>query len=206
MCLTNTMLKLPDVTLVLLTNRDFNGAKLAIDRSCENIDFGDVKIIWDEKCNSIDEWNRKMIFELPDYVRTSHAMVIHQDGYIKRPDLWDSNWLSLDYIGAPWPLPADDFSYIDEAGRLQRVGNSVSLRSKKLMDLVASRPVEYFWEQKEKYGNTNEDGFICCHNRFWLEMRGCKFATLEQAVHFSKEHEIEENVGVDSFAFHTVDV
>lgn len=200
------MLKLPDVTLILLTNRDFEGAKRAIDKSCEGIEFGAVKIIWDEKLNGIDSWNHKIIYDLPKYVDTSHALLIHQDGYVINPLKWEPNWLTLDYIGAPWPLPQDNFSYLDDIGRLQRVGNSVSLRSKKLMDAVAQTPQSYFWSFKDKYGNTNEDGYICCHNRFYLERLGCKFATLEQAVSFSKEHEITENKGVDTFAFHQVDL
>lgn len=200
------MLKLPNITLILLTNRDFKGAKRAIDKSCEGIEFGAVKIIWDEKITGIDEWNRKIIYDLPKYVDTSHALLIHQDGYVINPQLWNPEWLELDYIGAPWPLPKDNYSYLDELGRLQRVGNSVSLRSKKLMEAVARTPESYFWSFKEKYGNTNEDGYISCHNRVLLELSGCKFATLEQAVHFSKEHEIPENKGVDTFAFHEVDL
>lgn len=192
------MLHLPNVSLVLLTSRDFEGAKKAIDKSCKGIVFGDVKIIWDEKIKSIDDWNFKVIKELPLYVTTLHVLLIHQDGYVIRPDLWNDEWLTLDFIGAPWPLPRDDYSYLDEEGDLQRVGNSVSLRSKKLMDLIATRPMEYH------YGNNNEDGQICCHNRKWLEANGCKFATLEQAVHFSKEHEIPENVGLETFAFHSL--
>jgi hypothetical protein len=192
------MLSLPNVTLICLTNKDFEGHKKAIDKSCEDIEWGAVKLIWDEKCNSIDEWNRKIIYELPHYVDTSHAMLIHSDGYVVNPQLWKEEWLDLDYIGAPWPLPSDDYSYLDEDGGLVRVGNSVSLRSKKLMDLVATRP----W--RSYYGNTNEDGFICVHNRKWLESQGCKFAPLEVAVHFSKEHEILENVGLEAFAFHAL--
>lgn len=196
----NKPVQLPEVTLILLTNRDFEGAKAAVDKSCEQIEFGAVKIIWDEKINGIDEWNRKIIRELPNYVDTSHALLIHQDGYVINPLLWNPEWLNLDYIGAPWPLPRDNFSYLDEEGDLQRVGNSVSLRSKKLMDLVATR------EWRSYYGYSNEDGFISCHNRKWLESQGCKFATLEQAVHFSKEHEIPENKGLQTFAFHQVDL
>lgn len=197
------MLELPDVSLICLTNRDYLGHQEAIRKSCEGINFGAVKMIWDEKCTSIDIWNYKMIYELPKYIFTSHAMIIHADGYVIRPELWNPDWLLTDFIGAPWPLPVDNFSYLDEEGRLQRVGNSVSLRSKKLMDLVATRPVEWFWEQKTKYGNCNEDGFICTHNRKWLEREGCRFATLEEAIHFSKEWEIPENIGVPSFAFHS---
>jgi hypothetical protein len=192
------MLDLPQVTLILLTNRDFDGAKKAIDVSCEKINFGGVKIIWDEKCNSIDEWNRKIIQELPNYISTSHAMLIHQDGYIIHPELWNPEWLELDYIGAPWPLPQDDYSYRDESGEVQRIGNSVSLRSKRLMELVRHR------EWKPYYGNTNEDGFICCHNRKWLESQGMKFAALGQAIHFSKEHEVPENLELSTFAFHSL--
>ena len=194
------MLKLPNVTLILLSNLDFEGAKKAVDLSTKDIEFGGIKIIWDEKIDGIDEWNRKVIQDLPDYVDTSHALLIHQDGYVINPHLWKDEWLELDYIGAPWPLPRDNYSYLDEEGSLQRVGNSVSLRSKRLMELVRER------EWKSYYGNTNEDGFICCHNRKWLESQGCKFATFEQALAFSKEHSLPENEGLATFAFHTVDI
>lgn len=193
------MLKLPDVTLIALTNKDFEAHKQAVDKSCKHIEFGAVKIIWDEKCNSIDEWNRKIVYELPSYVQTSHAMLIHADGYVINPDLWNPDWLSLDYIGAPWPLPQDDYSYRDPFGNIVRVGNSVSLRSKKLMNACADL------EWKSYFGNTNEDGFICVHNRHILENRGCKFATFEQAVYFSKEHELPENRRTQTFAFHQLD-
>lgn len=192
------MISLPNVTLIALTNKDFEGHKHAIDLSREDIEFGAVKLIWDEKCTSIDEWNRKIIYELPKYVDTSHALLIHADGYVKNPELWNPEWLQYDYIGAPWPLPTDDYSYRDEEGGLVRVGNSVSLRSKKLMERVAQ------FEWKPYFGNTNEDGFISVHHRKQLQKEGFKFAPLEVAVHFSKEHEIPENFGLETFAFHEI--
>lgn len=192
------MLELPQVTLICLTNKDFEGHKKAIDKSCDGINFGAVKLIWDEKCNSIEEWNRKIIFDLPKYIDTTHALLIHADGYVINRNKWNREWLNYDYIGAPWPIPADDYSYRDESGEIQRVGNSVSLRSKKLMDLVATRPMEFH------YGNNNEDGQICCWNRKWLESQGCKFAPFEVAIHFSKEHNIPENAGIDTFCFHSL--
>ena len=199
------MIKLPQVTLICLTNKDFEGHKKAIDKSCEGIEFGAVKLIWDEKITSIDKWNEAIIYDLPNYVQTEFAMLIHADGYVINPQSWREEFLSYDYIGAPWPPPQDPVSYRSANGDLVRVGNSVSLRSKKLMELIASRDKDWFWEQKIRYGNSNEDGFICCHNREWLESQGCKFAPLEVAVHFSKEHEIPENVGIEPFAFHQVD-
>lgn len=191
-------LQLPEVTLIALTNKDFEGHKEAVRKSCEKIEFGAVKIIWDEKCNSIDEWNRKIIQDLWKYVDTDYALLIHADGYVINPELWNQDWLEYDFIGAPWPLPTDDYSYRDEEENLQRVGNSVSLRSRALMKLASERA----W--MSYYGNTNEDGFICCHNRKWLESQGCKFAPLEVAKYFSKEHEIPENIGLPTFAFHSI--
>jgi len=191
------MITLKDITLILLTN-NFEGAKEAVDKSCEQIEFGAIKIIVDLKCNSIDEWNRKIIYDLPKYVDTSHALLIHQDGGVIHPELWRDEWLDLDYIGSPWPLPTDDYSYRDEWGQIVRVGNGVSLRSKKLMDLIATRPMVYH------YNNNNEDGQICCWNRQWLISQGCKFATFEQALHFGKEVELPENKGKDTFLFHSI--
>lgn len=192
------MLKLPDVTLICLTNKDFEGHRKAIDNSSEDIEWGGAKLIWDEKCNSIDEWNRKIIYELPTYISTRFAMLIHADGYVIRPQSWREEFLDYDYIGAPWPLPNDGYSYRTPKGQLIRVGNSVSLRSKRLMERVAQFP----W--KPYFGNTNEDGFMSVHHREELEAEGFKFAPLELAVHFSKEHEIPENVGLETFAFHAL--
>lgn len=200
------MLKLTDVTLIALTNKDIPAHEEALKKSSEGIEWGARKIILDYDCTSIDVWNYKIIYELPKYVETSHAFLFHADGYVINPYLWRKDWLDYDYVGAPWPLPTDHFSYRDERKNLRRVGNSVSLRSKRLMDLVASRPTDWFWEQKRRYGNTNEDGFISCHNAVWLEEQGCRFAPLEEAIHFSKEHEIPENKGLKTFAFHQVDI
>lgn len=196
------MLKLPSVTLCCLTNKDFEGHKHAIDKSCEGIEFGAVKLIWDEKIKSIDDWNFKIIYELHNYIDTDFAMLIHADGYVINPSAWKDEFLSYDYIGAPWPLPRDNYSYRTPDGSLIRVGNSVSIRSKKIMALPTSLNLEW----KRYYGNTNEDGFLCVHNRAELERHSIRFAPLEVAINFSKEHEIEENKGIETFAFHQVDL
>lgn len=191
------MISLPQITLIALTNKDFDGHKKALDKSCEGIEFGAVKIIWDDKIKSIDDWNRKVIQDLWKYVDTTHALLVHADGYVINPHLWKDEWMELDYIGSPWPLPTDDYSYRDERGQIQRVGNSVSLRSKQLMKLAS------LGDWRPYYGNTNEDGFICCHNRQKLEAQGMKFATFEQALDFGKEWELPEHNGRDTFLFHS---
>lgn len=195
-------LELSNVTLIALTNRDFKGHKKALDKSSVGIEWGARKIIWDESITGIDSWNYKMIYELTDYVQTDFAMVIHADGYVINPSLWNPDWLNYDYIGAPWPLPQDDYSYRTPEGELIRVGNSVSLRSKRILDL----PRQLGLEWKSYYGNTNEDGFLCVHNRDILSANGIKFADIDVAKHFSREHSIPENEGLETFAFHQVDL
>lgn len=200
--MTTSKLQLPNVTLIALTGINYKTKEHAeaIRKSCEGIDFGDVKLIQLAEIVDIDSWNKAVIFELWKYVQTDYALFIHDDGYVINPQLWNDEWLKYDYIGAPWPLPQDDYSYRTPDGELIRVGNSVSLRSKNLMSI----PSLYDFEWKAFYGNTNEDGYLCVHNRKKLEEFGCVFAPLEVAKHFSKEHEIPENIGLDTFMFHSL--
>lgn len=196
------MIELPQVTLICLTNKDFEGHLEAIKKSCKDINFGAVKLIWDDKITSIYDWNYKIIYELHNYVQTDFALLIHADGYVINPQAWNADWLNYDFIGAPWPLPRDDYSYRTPDGDLIRVGNSVSLRSRRILELPSKLQLEW----KSYYGNTNEDGFLCVHNRRQLESHGVVFAPLEVAAHFSREHDIPENEGIETFAFHTVDL
>jgi hypothetical protein len=51
-------------------------------------------------------------------------------------------------------------------------------------------------------GFKSEDGNICVHNKSVYESAGCKFAPLEVAVRFSRELDIPENFGIESFGYH----
>ena len=195
------MIHLPTTTLVALSGIGYRTDKMvnALNYSQKGIKFGAVKYIQLGEIKDIDSWSKSTIYNLPKYIETEYCLLIHENGQIVNPQEWQNKWLEYDYIGAPWPLPNefDKVSYRDENGEIQRVGNSVSLRSKKLMDLVATR------EWKPYYGFWNEDGFICCHNRKWLESKGCKFAPLSVAKYFGRELDIPENMDVDKpFTFH----
>lgn len=194
------MLDLPNVTLICMTNAKLVEHQKALDISSEKIKFGAVKLIHRPDIDTIDKWNKAMVYELGQYVDTDYAIIIHHDGYIINPDMWNPDWLNYDYIGAPFPLPTDNFSYRDVNGVIQRVGNSVGLRSKKLMDL----PSKIGMEWKPFHGFYNEDGYISVNMRHVFEQYGCKFAPLDVAVHFSKEHEIPENIGLKTFMFHSL--
>lgn len=195
------MLELPDVTLIALTNQKIPDHEYALRKASEGINWGARKLIVDYDCTSIDIWNYKIVFELHNYVQTPFAFLFHADGYPINPECWRKEWFDYDFIGASWPLPRDEYSYRTPDGELIRVGNSVSLRSRKLLTLPSQ--LNLAW--KSYYGNTNEDGFLCVHNRDSLQSEGIKFAGIEIAKMFSKEHEIPENQGIETFAFHTVD-
>jgi hypothetical protein len=196
------MLNLPNITLIALSGIGYQTEENidAIRKSCEGVEWGAVKYIQQGDITNIDTWNKAIIYDLHNYVQTDFALLIHSDGYIVNPRAWRDDFLLYDYVGAPWPLPTDDYSYRTPTGELVRVGNSVSLRSKRLLKL----PTELGLEWKPYYGNTNEDGFLCVHNRDILKENGIKFADLDTAKYFSKEHEIEENNGIETFAFHSL--
>jgi hypothetical protein len=186
----------------------------ALLKSSEKINFADIKLISHEhptnlndkikfcyidKINSLDDYSYKMIYELDKYVDTDYALVIQSDGYVINPNSWRDDFLNYDYIGAPFPLPKDDFSYRDSNNNIFRVGNGgFSLRSKKLIELPNKLKLEW----KSFHGYYNEDGFICGMYKNIYENNGMKFAPLDIAKYFSHEIEIPEIKDINPFGFH----
>ena len=207
------MLELETITLVILSSIKIDKSIKALEYSSKDIQWGSVKLISDikpdnlpnfihhefcPKMSNIDEWNYAAIYELPKHIETDYCMLIHDDGFVVNADSWRDEFLDYDYIGAPWPMPQDDFSFRAKDGELVRVGNSVSLRSKKLLDL----PIELDLEWKAFHGYYNEDGYICVNYRHKYLENGIKFADIDIAKYFSHESMIPEIEGIIPFAFH----
>lgn len=207
------MLKLENITLIALTSVRIPQTIKALEYSCRGIEFGDVKLASDikpdllpnyikheytEKSSNINEWNYNIIYNLSKHIETDYAILIHDNGFVVNPESWRNEFLEYDYIGAPWPLPTDNYSYRDINGEIIRQGNSVSLRSKKLIDL----PNKLNLEWKPFHGFTNEDGFVCVNYRHRYIEEGCKFAGIKVAKYFSHETMIPEIEGINPFAFH----
>jgi hypothetical protein len=207
------MLDLSNVTIIAMTSVKIPQTIKALQYSSRDIKFGAIKIISDikpddlpsdiiheytEKMSNIDDWNYSIIYKLGKHIDTEFAILIHDDGFIINPKSWRPEFFEYDYIGAPWPLPMDDFSYRDINGEIIRVGNSVSLRSKKLIDL----PVKLNLEWKPFHGYYNEDGFICVNYRHIYKEHGIKFADIDVAKYFSHETQLPETMGIEPFAFH----
>lgn len=208
-------IKLPEVTLVAMACVNVKKTIKAIQYSMREIDFAEAVLITHrkpfglpdninykhtDKNRNIDDFNYKMVYELYRYIDTEFALVIHADGFVVNPQMWQREFLNYDYIGAPWPIPPenDTISFRDIDGNLCRVGNSVSIRSKRLMELPSKLKLPW----RPYHGWYNEDGFICVNNRHVFEEHGMKFAPIEVAVQFSQETMIPEAEGIRPFAFH----
>lgn len=138
------MLTLPDVTLCTVTTVSHELHMMAADECLKHVKFGDVKIFSDEDCGrdyvtkipkflDFKEYERFFHYDMLSQIRTTHLLVFQWDSWIINPSAWRNDFLSYDYIGAPW-------WYQDE----YNVGNSgFCLRSKRLMDFIASHEEEF---------------------------------------------------------------
>ncbi|WP_242839425.1 DUF5672 family protein [Butyrivibrio sp. NC2002] len=211
---TSKKLCLKNVTLCAMTSVNVYETVKALKYSMKDIDFGDVVFISDkkpfylpknvrfsytDKLDSIDKFNYKMTYELCRHIKTDYALIVHADGFVIHPELWRDEFLNYDYIGAPWPIPDNDYLYRDREGNLCRVGNSVSIRSKRLMEYPGKHNSKWVPVYDDFY---NEDIYICCYLKKEMEQEGIKIAPLEEAVYFGREHALPENKGIEPFTFH----
>jgi hypothetical protein len=202
-------LNLKNVTLVAMTSVLIDETIKALMYSSDNIDFGAVKLIssiepknlpsrikfeYTEPINNIDTWNHRIVYHLTDHIDTEFAILIHDDGFIVNTDSWRPEFLEYDYIGGAW----DHKHFIDRYGKQIRVGNSVSLRSKKLLDIPKKFNMPWI-----KYDNNyNEDTQICVWNRNLFLDNGVNFADFDVAKYFSHETIFKEYNGIEPFCFH----
>jgi len=208
------MKHLDNVALLAVATTEVEATVEAIKYSLKEISFEEVLLISNinpdpssklynfieiEPFRNVSDWGKFIVFDLFRYINTDFIILIHADGFIVNPGKWNKDFLKYDFIGAPWPLPKDNFSYRDFYGNIIRVGNSVSLRSKKFLELPTKMGLS--WDDAED-SMFHEDGFLTVQNRHLLEREGVKFAPLSIAKYFSKEATIPENKGIETFLFH----
>jgi len=149
--------------------------------------FDEVKI--NKEISDLYTYNQFFVQDLTKHINTDFVLVVQNDGFIINPSLWDNNFLSYDYIGAPWPWH-------------KVVGNGgFCIRSKKFLDL-SSKLV--YKEAHPEYKYCPEDYFLCVLNRNYFIDNGCIFPSMETAIKFSFEHPIPgiKSTIRDSFGFH----
>lgn len=166
------------VTLICVDTVKPKLAERVIESCLELATFDDVKLLTNDTSlkhsvkidtlQGIEGYSNFMIRELGKYVSTSHCLVVQWDGYMLNPAGWRSEFLKYGYLGSPW----QNFT--------MRGGNGgFSLRSKRLLDILATRP----------FGDAPhpEDNYICYRHADELEALGIKFCSKEFSNWFSYE-------------------
>jgi len=204
---------LPSVTLVAVATKDVEKTAMAMRYSMTNIQFGQAILLahykpWNlgesiqyariQPFKSVDDWGQFVIYDLHRHINTDFILLVHADGFVANPEQWDDRFLHYDYIGSPWPNPKDPISYRDELGTLYRVGNSVSIRSKRILELPTQ--LNLAWEPFN--GFYNEDGFLCVKHRRAFEAEGIRYGELDIAALFAHERMLAETKNIRPFAFH----
>jgi hypothetical protein len=185
------MLHLDNVTLLGIDCIDVDRLLFAAEISSKEIQFKAVKILthlastheWIVKIppiKSIEAYSQFILKELNQYVDTEFVLIIQHDGFVVAPNQWQDAFLEFDYLGSParWGMGNGGFS----------------LRSKKLLTLLA--------EDETIVKTHPEDTVICKTYRSYLEKKGIRFATPEIAHDFS----IDANVWQGQFGFHNSDL
>lgn len=187
------MIELPQVTLFCLDCVDVGRSVRAVERSRAGIRFGEVQYLTSlpthvprvviPHIGSLVHYSVYMLKEAFKHIHTPYVLVVQHDGFVLNPEAWDPAWLGYDYIG---PL----FLQKHEPDRMVGSGG-FSLRSKKLMEYVASHTPE--WDGRtetvdfvQTQMGAYEDGVICHRLRPELEHNGFKFAPREVACKFAQ--------------------
>jgi len=194
------MLNLSEITLCCVDTKYPQLALYALQHSMRGIAFGDVVFITSHECivshavpqpvrvveidtiKSVTEYSQFVLASLVEHIHTPYVLLIQWDGYIINPQVWTDQFLSFDYIGAPWLLK--------DGSRL--VGNGgFSLRSQKLLKALASDGIHLHHPEDDCISKTNRD--------FLEKQCGIRFADPGAGEKFSYEFILRET---PTFGFH----
>lgn len=197
------MLKLPNVTLLIIDCHNLSRALTSLSHSMRHIEFGQVKLLSSledlnipepiklvkiPEITSIQAYSKFMIKDLYNYVDTEFVLCTQWDAWILNPDAWMQDFLKYDYIGAPW--------WFNEE---KNVGNGgFSLRSKKFLHTTANLMIKNFHP---------EDLVLCRTYRSAIMSNGCIFAPEDIAARFSIEGNIKYGKKwTNQFGFHDLEM
>lgn len=204
--------KIRNVTLVAVASTKVNQTYKAIKYSLRYLSFDSVKFFTNEKIknhnsiikiikikklNSIKDWSEFVIFDLHKFIKTKYILLIHWDGFVINYKKWNKDFLNYDYVGAPFPIFKRNF-FFRKVDKLI-MGNSVSLRSKKLLELPSKLNLN--WKDGWK-SNYHEDGYLCNQKKKLLVSKGIKFAPVEIGYGFAREYTFTKFKNQNPFVFH----
>lgn len=193
-------LDLPEVTLVAASSKALAATVRALrntlahvrpaeailfsDAPPPNVELGDIRFVATNKMEDRQSYSTFILKELASHVQTEFALCVQWDGYVLNAQSWSDEFLTVDYIGAPWPHFGDGHD----------VGNGgFSLRSRRLLRACADNRIG---------GHESEDLIICRTARPLLEREyGIRFADRDLASRFAFERTAMRG---DEFGFHGV--
>jgi hypothetical protein len=190
---------LPTVTLCAVTSVNLPATMAALRACLKQIDFAecllftdtmiasddpDIRVIPIPRIRASHSYSEFLLRDFVDHLRTDHCLIVQWDGFVLDAKQWKPDFLSYDYIGAPWPHFGDEHD----------VGNGgFSLRSRKLLE--ACRDPRF-------QARHPEDLAICRTNRSLLEREhGIRFADRSVAELFAFERKA---TGHSTFGFHGI--
>ena len=165
------LLDLQNVTLFGLDTINYTGLLKAASITQQHIVFGNVVLLSekDVRVSSGEDYSRFILTGLPGLINTDFVLIIQSDGYVLNPLAWDSDFMSYDYIGAPW----DDM----------KVGNGgFSLRSYKFIKTASDLFIN---DSNPKFHP--EDNYSCRLQYNKMIESGITFAPPSVAKNFSME-------------------
>jgi len=134
------------------------------------LDLSGIELVTIDPLQSIDDYSCYVLKGMVSLLTTSHMLLIQWDGFVRDAQLWTDDFLTFDYIGAPWV-----------SGELNgQVGNGgFTLRSRKLLQAMQSECLD---------AHNPEDLCIAVTHRAALERDfGIRFADLSTAQRFACE-------------------
>lgn len=162
---------------------DFVDCILFTDANVEGLEPS-IRVIQIDRLVSAGAYSNFVLFDLLDHIASEHCLIVQWDGFVLDPNSWQANFLSFDYVGAPWP------QFLDGAD----VGNGgFSLRSRRLLEACRNPGFK---------GSHPEDVAICRTNRDFLERDcGMRFADRSIAERFAFER---TSPVAPTFGFHGI--
>ena len=192
------MIRLPGVTVLAATSVSIDATAEALGVCASQIEFAAVKLLAPVRPAALPAGVEHVAIapmDLPGYSKfilgalhrhfeTSHCLVVQADGFVLNPTLWREEFLSYDYIGAPWP---EEVQVNPGAWRLRlnrnRVGNGgFSLRSHRLMSMAAQIDFD-----RLDFPVRSEDLVLCHYLYDQLRAKGVSYAPVELATCFAME-------------------
>jgi hypothetical protein len=153
----------------------------------------DTAVPWCQvRVSSIQDYNRFILFDLYNYVRASHCLIVQWDGFALHPELWDDAFLGCDFIGAPVPPWGSRKSFFSKVAN-----GGFSLRSRRWLQTQAAL--------RHQYDGYPEDQWCAVNHRRDFERAGLKIAPLGLAIRFAFQQFIPAFPGWSlhqSFGFH----